>query len=220
MKANAKGAAKVGVTEMTKKTSKYSPTNENIIFWDLPAIGTPTYPNLEEYCKKVGGLEKYDAFLIFCKRRFTQYDKELAEKVSSEINKPFFFVRTYVDYDLRNAKEDEGSQYNEDFVLEEMKKSCMENLGDLIKDKKNIFLIDNKAPGKFDFQRFKESITEALPHEKREPFVDSLVKVTPVIIRIKANLLRGMLFMKFCLVMLEIALLAIIVKDTENICFR
>ncbi|XP_046843675.1 uncharacterized protein LOC124437787 isoform X1 [Xenia sp. Carnegie-2017] len=191
IKAYEEGAAEVGVTEMTSKVTKYShPDNDNIAFWDLPGIGTPTYPNLKDYCRKVGGLEKYDAFLIFCKTRFTSHDKELAEKVSSELKKPFFFIRTNVDYDVKNAKEDEGENIDEESVLERMRKDCLQNLKDLIDDKNDIYMIDNKAQDGYDFQRLKESIAEALPDEKKKHFADSLAIVTHAIIKLQANLLR------------------------------
>ncbi|XP_046843727.1 uncharacterized protein LOC124437838 [Xenia sp. Carnegie-2017] len=192
IKAYEKGAAAVDVAETTKKATRYShPKHKNIIFWDLPGIGTPKYPNYKEYCKKVGGLEKYDAFLIFCKTRFTHYDKELAEKISKVVEKPFFFVHTNVDTELKNAKDDEGPKFNEATVMKRMRENCMKNLEVLMHDEKDIFLIDNKVTEKYDFQRLKESIAEALPEEKQESFVASLDKSTHTTIRIKANFLRA-----------------------------
>ncbi|XP_046843747.1 T-cell-specific guanine nucleotide triphosphate-binding protein 2-like [Xenia sp. Carnegie-2017] len=162
-----KEAALAGVTESTSVPNKYvHSNNENIIFWDLPSIETPTYPNLEEYCTRVGGLEKYDAFLIFCKSRFTQHEKQLAENVSKELDKPFFFVRTNVDTELKNAKDDEGPKFDEASVMKRTRENCLKNLEGLIHDEKDIFLIDNKVTEKYDFQRLKESIAKALPEEK------------------------------------------------------
>ncbi|XP_046843681.1 interferon-inducible GTPase 1-like [Xenia sp. Carnegie-2017] len=192
IKAYEKEAAAVDVTETTKKATRYlHPKHKNIIFWDLPGIGTPKYPNYKEYCKKVGGLEKYDAFLIFCKTRFTHYDKVLAEKASKDLDKPFFFVRTNVDTELKNAEDDEGPKFNEASVMKRMRENCLKNLEGLIHDEKDIFLIDNRITEKYDFQHLKESIAEALPEEKQESFVASLDKSTHAIIRIKANFLRA-----------------------------
>lgn len=93
-------AAKVGVTETTLEPTCFEhPTNPKIKFWDLPGIGTPHYPDLETYCKKVP-LEKYHAFLIFTKDRFTENDKQLARKIGS-MNKSFFFIRTKIDENAR-----------------------------------------------------------------------------------------------------------------------
>ena len=200
IKANEKGAAKVGVTESTLVPTKYlHPEHKKIIYWDLPGIGTPTYPNLDEYCKKIGGLEKYDAFLIFCKTRFTNYDRELAKKVSTELNKPFFFIRTNVDTDLENAKEDEGPKSNDTCVVDIMKimkDDCWDNLESLIDDEQDIYMIDNKATSEYDFQRLRESISIALPDKKMQKFSDSLQIKSHAVIKIKTNLLRGIYFMK------------------------
>ena len=67
-------------------------------------------------------LKSYDAFLIFSKTRFTNDDKELAVKFSKELNKPFFFIRTNIDLDLKNAEDDKGPQLNEVFVLKNIRK--------------------------------------------------------------------------------------------------
>ena len=204
IKANEKGAAKVAVAESTLVPTKYShPEHENIIYWDLPGIGTPTYPNLEVYCKKVGGLEKYDAFLIFCKTQFTQHDRELAEKISKDLKKPFFLVRTNVVNDIENAKHDDSQNFSEESVLEKMREDCLENLKGLIDDEKDVYTIDNKAVSKYDFQRLKEAIAMGLPAEKKASFVDSLYKSTHATISTKANLLKGKLPTKLYLTVSE-----------------
>ncbi|XP_046843682.1 T-cell-specific guanine nucleotide triphosphate-binding protein 2-like [Xenia sp. Carnegie-2017] len=195
LKAHEKQAAPVGVTESTSVPTKYvHSSNGNIIFWDLPGIGTPTSPNLQEYCKNVCGLQKYDAFIIFSKTRFTQHDKELAEKLSKELKKPFFFVRTNVDKDLENAKEDEGPQFNEESVLKKMRKDCLDNLKDFINDVKNIYMIDNKVPEKYDFDRLVKSISLVLPELKTECFILSLSNVTRKCTKSKAKFLKGLSF--------------------------
>ncbi|XP_046843671.1 interferon-inducible GTPase 1-like [Xenia sp. Carnegie-2017] len=192
IKAYEKGAAPVGVTEMTNKPTKYlHPQHKNIIFWDLPGIGTPGYSNLKEYTKKVGGLKKYDAFLIFYKIRFTHYDIKLAEKVSKDLDKPFFFVRTNVDTELENAKDDEGSKFDEASVLKRMRTNCLENLICLIHDERDIFLIDNKATEKYDFDRLVQAVREAMSGKKRESFDVSLSKLTHATIKMKGVFWRA-----------------------------
>ena len=96
-------AAKTGVTETTMDQTSYEhPSNPNILFWDLPGIGTPNYPNLPKFSEKVG-IEKYDTFLIISSGRFTENDLLLAKKVES-MGKSFFFVRTKIDNDVRSQK--------------------------------------------------------------------------------------------------------------------
>ena len=182
---------------MRKEPTPYlHPNNENIIFWDLPGIGTPTYPDLKTYCKKIGGLEKYDAILIFLKSRFTHNDEELAKKASKELKKPLFFVRTNVATELNYARDDEGPKFDEASALEKMKEDCLKNLKDLIWLKTDVFLIDNKVVEKYDFDRLIESISDALPHRKMECFILSLTTVTRNIIKRKAKFLKGLLFVR------------------------
>ncbi|XP_046843674.1 uncharacterized protein LOC124437786 isoform X2 [Xenia sp. Carnegie-2017] len=186
------GAAPVGTTQMTKEPTPYlHPNYKNIIFWDFPSIGTPTFPNLETYCKKIGDLKKYDAFLIFCKSRFTYHDKELAKKVSKDLDKPFFFVRTNVDTDLKNAKDDKGPNFNKASVMKSMRENFLKNLEDLVDNEKSVFLIDNKVlRDDCDFDRLIRSITLELPAYKRDCFILSLSNVIRESIQRKAKLLK------------------------------
>ena len=94
------------------------------------------------------------------------FDKELAEKVMNDLKKPFFFIRTNVDYDLKNAKK-KKEPFDEASVLTTMRNNCFKNLEGLIEDERDIHMIDNKVTDKYDFQRLNESIVEALPVEKR-----------------------------------------------------
>ena len=84
-------AAKADVIECTSDPTTCNLQNcRKTKFWDLPGIGTPEYPDLETYCKKVK-LEKFQAFLIFTANRFTENDLKLAQKVRS-IGKKFILV--------------------------------------------------------------------------------------------------------------------------------
>ena len=88
------GAAPVGVTETTLRPTAYRhPANNNVIFWDLPGIGTPNFPKAK-YLQTVG-FEKYDFFLILSENRFLENDKYLAQQIR-ESEKNFFFVKTKV----------------------------------------------------------------------------------------------------------------------------
>ena len=151
-------AAKVGVIETTRvPTAYHRPANPNIKFWDLPGLGTPNYPNMEAYCKKVK-LEKYHAFLIFSANRFTENDLKLATKIKS-IDRKFFFICTKIDENVRSEKR--KGTFNEDEMLEEIRSYCLENLVDQLRNEKDIFLISNHYPAKWDFKR----LTHAILHE-------------------------------------------------------
>ena len=160
------------VTESTTEPIPYAhPTNSNIKFWDLPGIGTPNYPNLETYVQKVQ-LEKYDAFLILTAARFTENDLLLAEKIRS-MEKSFFFIRTKIDENVRAEKRKRQS-YDEEAMLTKIRSNCLKNLGDLFSNEKDVFLISNHEPDKWDFARLAQAILDALPKYQRQSLTLSL----------------------------------------------
>jgi hypothetical protein len=188
LKKNDDGAAKVGVVEATTEPTEYQhPRNEKIIFVDLPGIGTPGYPDLETYCKKVD-LEKYDTFLIFSATRFTQNDLVLAKKVKS-IGKSFFFIRTKIDVDCTPHN---GETINEEEILEQIRNNCMIYVKGLISSERNIFLISNYHKDKWDFDRLIEAISDALPVIQRECLTLSLSNVTRECLKRKVKIFKGM----------------------------
>ncbi|XP_068715224.1 interferon-inducible GTPase 1-like [Montipora foliosa] len=168
------GAAPVGVVECTKEPTAYvHPTNPNIKFWDLPGIGTPNYPYLETYVQKVQ-LETYHAFLIFTATRFTENDLQLALKIRS-MQKKFLFVRAKIDENVR--AESRKRSFDETAMLTNIRRDCLGNLGDLLIDEEDIFLICNHEPGKWDFVRLTQAILDALTRYQQESMTLSLGKV-------------------------------------------
>ena len=183
------GAAKVGVKETTRELKAYDhPTDPKIKFWDLPGIGTPNYPNMATYCEKVD-LEKFNAFLILTAIRFTEHDLELAKKIKS-INTNFFLIRTKIDENVRAGSR--MRSFDEKAMLQEIRSDCSENLGDLLSDERDIFLISNHDRDKWDFARLLQAILDALPTYQRESMVLSLGNsVTTDIFQKKVEVLRG-----------------------------
>ena len=163
------------VTECTTEPTPYAhPTNSNIKFWDLPGIGTPNYPDLETYVQKVQ-LDKYDAFLILTAIRFTENDLRLAKKIRS-MQKSFFFIRTKIDENVRAKKKRKKQPYDEEAMLTNIRSDCLKNLGDLLSDEKDVFLISNEEPDKWDFARLAQAILDALPKYQRQSLTLSLGK--------------------------------------------
>ena len=161
------------MTECTTEPTPYDhPTNSNIKLWDLPGIGTPDNPDLETYVKKVQ-LEKYDAFLIFTATRFTKNDLLLAEKIRS-MQKSFFFIRTRIDENVRAEKKKKKQSYDEKAMLTKIRSNCLKNLADLLSDEKDVFLISNHEPDKWDFARLTQAILDALPKYQRQSLTLSL----------------------------------------------
>ena len=192
------GAAEVGDTECTTEPTAYDhPTNHNIKFWDLPGIGTPNYPDLETYCEKVE-LEKYNTFLIFTADRFTKNDLELAKKIG-EIKKTFFFIRTKIDEIVRAGRNPKRKrfylEFNEGAMLEKIRSKYVESLADLLSNERDIFLISNHDPDKWDFVRLTQAILDALTRYQRESLTLALGNVitrsSKDIFQRKVDVLRG-----------------------------
>ncbi|KAL9953050.1 hypothetical protein ACROYT_G040401 [Oculina patagonica] len=188
-------AAPVGVTETTLEPTCYDhPTNPKIKFWDLPGIGTPNYPDMETYCKKVP-LEKYHTFLIFTSSRFTENDIQLARKIGT-MNKKFFFIRAKIDENVRAEKRKKS--FNEYGMLREIRSTCSSKLADLLTTEEDIFLISNHYPTKWDFARLTQAILDALPRYQRESLTLSLGILTSLsteVLQRKVEILRKRIWM-------------------------
>ena len=188
-------AAKVGVTETTTEPCRFAhPTNSKICFWDLPGIGTPNLPDLNTYCKKVQ-LEKYDTFLIFTASRFTENDLKLAKQIK-RVKKKFFLIRTKIDENVRAERRKRS--FNEEAMLNKIRQDCAKNLDNVASDLKEIFLISNHYPNKWDFVRLTEAILDVLPTRQRESLTLSLGNLTSLsreIVQRKAQVLKGRIFM-------------------------
>ena len=157
----------------------------------MPGIGTPTFPDLEKYCEQVD-FDRYHLFLIFTGSRFTENDLKLARKIKS-IGKTFFFVRNKIDVDV-NAEKRKRS-FNEEALLQKIRADCSNNLGDLLSDQQDIFLISNHFPDKWDFSRLTTAILKALPRCQRESLTLTLTRLSTNIVKQKVDILKGRTWM-------------------------
>ncbi|CAB3991261.1 interferon-inducible GTPase 5-like [Paramuricea clavata] len=187
-------AAETGIEEKTQApTPFYHPTYQNVCFWDLPGIGTPTLPDIETFCKKFA-IEKYDTFLIMSATRFTEYDLQLAMKIQS-MEKSFFFIRTKIDNDKKAEKRKLKKEFNEEEMLKTLRNGCVENLQNFNFGEDKIFLISNWAPTKWDFDRLKLAILDQLPSKQKELLTFSLCTCSKTLLKEKIQLLRGRVWM-------------------------
>ena len=189
LKDDDKDAAKTGVTETTTEAKGYRhPRNKNIVFWDLPGIGTPKRSELKKYCDEVG-LKKYDTFLILSSVRFTENNRLLAEEAKS-LEKSFFFVRTKIDENYR--AESRKEKFDEEKMLDKIKRDCSKNLK--VTDEE-VFLISNFDPDKWDFPRLIKAINDVLPLRQKESLMLSLTTFSKELVAKKAEILRGRILM-------------------------
>lgn len=106
----AHGWAPVGVCETTQEPTKYPfPGQPQVCLWDLPGSGTAAVPS-ETYVQDMG-LRYFDKVLICTAGRFTETEIKLREELERH-EVPFFMVRTKVDIDIVNNKEDNGKEEN------------------------------------------------------------------------------------------------------------
>ena len=102
------------------------------------------------------------------------------------------FVRTHIDKDYRSEKRKE--KFDEKVMLRKIKNDCVMQLKELGMSDKDVFLISNHHPNKWDFDRLTKAILDTLPFKKKEHLTLSLNTFTSasndVIIR-KVEVLRG-----------------------------
>ena len=164
-------AAKTGVNETTTNPTPYAqPGSGNLIFWDLPGVGTPRFLR-EEYMEKVGW-EKYDYFLILGKGRFTENDVWLAEN-AMELKKKYYFIRTSIDMDLLNEKDDRPEAFDEKRILDDMRLDCMSYLP----SGAPVYLISGKLKHRvrWDFPKLSVDIMANIEEKKQHAFGLSMV---------------------------------------------
>ena len=138
--------AKVGVMETTilpkpfeAKSLSKNLDNRKVILWDLPGVGTSTFPS-EDYFKTVG-LRHFDMILLMSSGRFSEDDLKLKKELE-RVKLPFFFIRTKVDMDVQNNADDNGIQ--EDETLRQIRDNSH------MKGIKQIFLVSSKHEDKYD----------------------------------------------------------------------
>jgi len=194
LKADDVRAAAVGVNETTTTPTPYAhPNNPLLKFWDLPGIGTPTFPQ-KTYLQKIG-FKKYDFFLIISNNRFTENDQEIAGAIA-EKKKKFFFVRTHMDTEIENDKKAHPITHNSERLLASIKEKSIKELrkilylGDLYSKGDGVFLIDNYNRGQYDFNRLEQRISDDFPSLKRDAFVLSVGALSEEMVKKKVEVLR------------------------------
>ncbi|XP_060579711.1 T-cell-specific guanine nucleotide triphosphate-binding protein 2-like [Ruditapes philippinarum] len=176
LKSGEVGAADTNVEECTMKCQSYThPKNENIVFWDLPGVGTKEF-NRENYKEEVK-LAKYDFFLIFSSERFMENDAWLANEVK-QMGKKFYFVRTKVDDAITNEPKSRKEPRGRDVILETIRKNCLKHLKEFDLSESFVYLIDNFKTEDFDFIKLQSKLIEDSPQLTRQAIVFSIISKT------------------------------------------
>jgi len=158
------------VREGTREIKTYHhPTHQNLIFYDLPGVGTPTFPR-ETYLKKIE-IEKYDIFIIITAGRFMENDCWLAQEAEKR-KKHFYFVRTKIDRDVDSDRRQFGRREHE--TVFEIREATKESLREQNITPDQVFLIDNFDTDIYDFNNLAIHIKNDLPSWRKEAFVLSM----------------------------------------------
>ncbi|XP_023250532.1 T-cell-specific guanine nucleotide triphosphate-binding protein 1-like [Seriola lalandi dorsalis] len=118
-------AAPTSCVETTSDVTPYPhPNYPNVTLWDLPGIGTTRFP-ADKYLQHVG-FEKFDFFFIISADRFRENDVKLALEIQ-RMKKKFYFVRSKIDHNLRNAERSQR-EFNTEITLTQIRENCIQGL--------------------------------------------------------------------------------------------
>jgi len=208
------GAAVTSVNECTMTIRPYpDPRNQNLIYYDLPGVGTSNFPR-EQYLTEIRKqttdnieFHEFDFFFIVSCGRFTEDDVWLATQIMNR-NKTFYFIRTKLDVDLNNTKEDDPDTYNEEEVIKGIRRACEDELKKMAKNDRwdvgksefKIFLLNARFDGydKWDFPKMIKSLLGDWPKLKRQAIICSITNNSEIVIREKARFLRGEIWKMAC----------------------
>jgi len=177
--------AKVGVTETTMECRPYAhPDNDQLLFWDIPGVGTPLFLK-DEYLEKID-VDIYDCFMILSAARFTENDAWLGKELAQR-RKIFYYVRTKIGDDIRSDKHEKKSNnkpHVESDVLDEILGHTLNQLEEQGLDAR-VFLIDSHKPLKYDFSKLQHQIIKDLPRRQKEAMIMSLTNFSHSLIKEK-----------------------------------
>ena len=182
----------------TEKATVYEyPGNPKITLHDLPGFGTIEFPT-NEY-EKTMKLYEYDYILILV-GNIEQNDLEIAKKLR-EMEKPFCFVRSKIDFDILNAKNDGESEKD---ALEKIISKSLDNLKYAGFCKAKLFVIANHNRKIYQFNDLVLYIQKNLPELKCNAVMFSVFgEFTDDIINNKYQLLKDRLWKVLVAVVLD-----------------
>ncbi|KAI9525696.1 hypothetical protein NQZ68_006245 [Dissostichus eleginoides] len=189
-------AAPTGCVETTMKVESYPhPQYPNVTLWDLPGICTPNFP-ADKYLQLVG-FERFDFFIIISKDRFRQNDVKLALKIQT-MGKKFYFVRSKIDNNMRDAKRSQ-KKFNAEDTLKKIRDDCIRDLqaGHAIGLENQgirspqVFPVSSFDLHLYDFHLLIETLETELPVHKRDALLLTMPNVSLRIINKKKETLRS-----------------------------
>ncbi|XP_043943340.1 T-cell-specific guanine nucleotide triphosphate-binding protein 2-like [Protopterus annectens] len=184
------GAAPTDVMECTMEPTPYPhPDLPKVIYWDLPGMGgaNVTAKNYLENMK----FDCYDFFIVVISSRVKENDMNIVAELR-RLRKPFYFMRSKIDEDVRAAQWKNRSVNVED-VLVEIRNDCVNKLnkiGKLGEQSVRVFLVSRFDLENYDFAQFKTELSKDLPEHKNDIFQISLPSFSHETIEEKKKILK------------------------------
>ncbi|CAK6962112.1 interferon-inducible GTPase 5-like [Scomber scombrus] len=181
-------AAPTGVVETTMEVTPYPhPNYPNVTLWDLPGIGTTSFP-ADKYLKHFE-FERFDFFIIISDTRFRENDVKLAQEIQ-KMEKKFYFVRSKIDNDVRSEKRSQR-EFNEERTLVQIRENCIKGLQKKGFETPQVFLVSSLELHLYDFHLLEETLERELPEHKRDVLLLAMPSVNLEIINKKKKALKS-----------------------------
>uniref|UniRef100_A0A4W6CGZ4 Immunity-related GTPase family, f1 n=1 Tax=Lates calcarifer TaxID=8187 RepID=A0A4W6CGZ4_LATCA len=178
-------AAPTGCVETTLEVTPYPhPKYPNVTVWDLPGIGTTSFP-ADKYLEHVG-FEKFDFFIIISADRFRENDVKLAKEIQ-KMGKKFYFVRSKIDHNLRDAERSQR-EFNEKNTLDQIRGDCLQKQG---VESPQVFLVSSFDLHLYDFHLLEETLERELPAHKRNALLLAIPSINLEIINKKKEVFQA-----------------------------
>ena len=140
-----------------------------MVYVDVLDVGTPQFPR-ETYLKTIK-IDQFDFYIIVACNTFTENDLWLATEIKRR-GKNFLLLRTKIDVELRNQKEDYPDTYSKTDILDKIRKDCTIILKRI--EVKHIYLISNQNTSRWDFPYVRETLVKGFPELKGDAVILSL----------------------------------------------
>uniref|UniRef100_A0A3P8RVG4 IRG-type G domain-containing protein n=1 Tax=Amphiprion percula TaxID=161767 RepID=A0A3P8RVG4_AMPPE len=175
-------AAPTGCVETTMEVTPYPhPKYPNVIFWDLPGIGTTNFP-ADKYLEHVG-FEKFDFFIIISADRFRENDVKLAQEIQ-KMEKKFYFVRSKIDHNIQDEKRSKKN-FDAEKTLTRIREDCIQVLQKQGIEAPQVFLVSSFELHLYDFSLLHETLERELPDHKKNALLFAMPNINREIIKKK-----------------------------------
>lgn len=193
VKEGEEGYAKVGRGNTTTSPTPYvHPDNEQIVYLDLPGVGTLDFPK-DNYINEMK-LQDYDYFFIFFAIALHGEDAWFAEELV-KMKKPFCLVKSKVDIDI-----EDGIEHGKDekTVIKNLKEKIFHSITRSkhkdLKSNSKLFCISCTKSGVGEIDKLFQHIKDSLSSIKSEAVVYSMHALSQKVIEEKYKSLASRVF--------------------------